>query len=209
MNMCEHYVMNACISCTCCPTLVDFDLMLIEKHGVVERCSFEEGLCYWMRSDVDTPGAEWVCGRGQEAWPGRGPPRDHTHNSAAGIRHLKLMTYSKYVSLVIVNAVLRLVYRYSGHYVMPGSHLTDKGQTSEILSRTLLPSTNCTVSIISFIMHFLLRSSLSAHIYTCTFIVSILHLYFLYSILLTTQFELNLSQRVSHYGVIIVVNAQG
>ncbi|KAJ8011340.1 hypothetical protein DPEC_G00057120 [Dallia pectoralis] len=32
-----------------------------------------------------------------------------------------------------------------GHYVTPGSHLTQKGQTSEILSSTLLPSSNCTV----------------------------------------------------------------
>ncbi|KAM9845004.1 MAM and LDL-receptor class A domain-containing protein 1 [Aulostomus maculatus] len=86
-----------------------------EQLGVLERCSFEQGLCSWTGSEVDTPGAEWTPHTGQEAWPDLGPPRDHTLNSAAG------------------------------HYVVPGNHLSVKGQTSEILSRTLLPSTNCTV----------------------------------------------------------------
>ncbi|XP_038573588.1 MAM and LDL-receptor class A domain-containing protein 1 [Micropterus salmoides] len=91
-----------------------------EQQGLVERCSFEQGLCSWAESDVDTPGAEWTHHKGQEAWSEHGPPRDHTHNSAAG------------------------------HYVIPGTHLTEKGQTSEILSRTLLPSSNCTVRFFYF-----------------------------------------------------------
>lgn len=86
-----------------------------EQQGVVERCSFEQGLCSWAESEVDTPGTEWTQHKGQEAWPNHGPPRDHTQNSAAGI------------------------------YVVPGTHLTEKGQTSEILSKTLLPSSNCTM----------------------------------------------------------------
>lgn len=56
-----------------------------EAQGFVERCSFEQGLCSWARSDVDTPGAEWSRHRGGDAWPGLGPHRDHTQNSAAGI----------------------------------------------------------------------------------------------------------------------------
>uniref|UniRef100_A0AAQ5YK66 MAM domain-containing protein n=1 Tax=Amphiprion ocellaris TaxID=80972 RepID=A0AAQ5YK66_AMPOC len=91
-----------------------------EQQGVVERCSFEQGLCSWAESDVDTPGAEWTHRKGEEAWPNHGPPRDHTQNSAAG------------------------------HYVIPGTHLNMKGQTSEILSKTLLPSLNCTVRFFFF-----------------------------------------------------------
>ncbi|XP_063741754.1 MAM and LDL-receptor class A domain-containing protein 1 [Eleginops maclovinus] len=86
-----------------------------EQQGVEERCSFEQGLCFWEQSDVDTAGAEWTHHKGQEAWPMHGPPRDHTQNSDAG------------------------------YYVMPATELTDKGQTSEILSTTLRPSSNCTV----------------------------------------------------------------
>lgn len=56
----------------------------VEHHGVVERCSFEQGLCSWAESDVDTPGADWMHWQGQDAWPNHGPPRDHTQNSAAG-----------------------------------------------------------------------------------------------------------------------------
>lgn len=51
---------------------------------MLERCSFEQGLCSWTESEVDTPGAEWTQHRGQEAWPKHGPPRDHTQNSDAG-----------------------------------------------------------------------------------------------------------------------------
>ncbi|KAM9349890.1 apical endosomal glycoprotein [Symphorus nematophorus] len=92
-----------------------------EQPGFVERCSFEQGLCSWAVSDVDTPGAEWTPHKGQEAWPKKhGPPRDHTENSAAG------------------------------HYIIPGTHLTEKGQMSEILSKTLLPSYNCTVRFFFF-----------------------------------------------------------
>nr|XP_046265191.1 MAM and LDL-receptor class A domain-containing protein 1 isoform X2 [Scatophagus argus] len=91
-----------------------------ETQGVVERCSFEQGLCSWVESDVDTPKAEWTHHKGQEAWPKHGPPRDHTQNSAAG------------------------------HYVIPGTNLTEKGQTSEILSKTLLPSSNCVMRFFFF-----------------------------------------------------------
>ncbi|XP_074507832.1 MAM and LDL-receptor class A domain-containing protein 1 [Sebastes fasciatus] len=91
-----------------------------EQQGVVERCSFEQGLCFWAGSDVDTAGAEWTYHKGQEVWPNHGPPRDHTQNSAAG------------------------------HYVIPGTHLVEKGQTSEILSNTLLPSSNCSVRFFYF-----------------------------------------------------------
>lgn len=91
-----------------------------EQQGVTERCSFEQGLCSWEMSDVDTPGAEWTRHKGQDAWSNQGPHRDHTQNSAAG------------------------------HYIIPGTHLTVKGQTSEILSTTLLPSLNCTVRFFYF-----------------------------------------------------------
>lgn len=56
-----------------------------EAQGFVERCSFEQGLCSWAGSDVDTPDAEWSRHRGGDAWPRLGPHRDHTQNSAAGI----------------------------------------------------------------------------------------------------------------------------
>ncbi|KAM3603666.1 uncharacterized protein V6R79_000320 [Siganus canaliculatus] len=92
-----------------------------ELQGFVEGCSFEQGLCSWAKTDVDTPGAEWTLGKGQEDWPKHGPPRDHTQNSAAGCQ-----------------------------YVTPGTHLSEKGQTSEILSKTLLPSSNCTVRFFHF-----------------------------------------------------------
>ncbi|XP_018531715.2 MAM and LDL-receptor class A domain-containing protein 1 [Lates calcarifer] len=91
-----------------------------EQHDVVERCSFEQGLCFWAESNVDTPGAAWTRRKGLEAWPKHGPPRDHTQNSAAG------------------------------HYVVPGTSLTEKGQASEILSKTLLPSLNCNVRFFYF-----------------------------------------------------------
>ncbi|KAM4729149.1 apical endosomal glycoprotein [Anableps anableps] len=93
-----------------------------EKQGVVERCNFEQGLCSWANSDVDTPGGEWTRHKGEEGWPNHGPPRDHTQNFAAG------------------------------HYVTPGSHLTEKGQTAEVLSNTLFPSFNCTVRFFYFSM---------------------------------------------------------
>lgn len=57
----------------------------IELQGFVGHCSFEQGLCSWEESDVDTPDAEWMRRRGQESWPKFGPNRDHTQNSAAGI----------------------------------------------------------------------------------------------------------------------------
>ncbi|XP_061588557.1 MAM and LDL-receptor class A domain-containing protein 2 [Cololabis saira] len=93
-----------------------------DKQGVTERCDFEQGLCSWAESSVDTPGLEWTQSKGQEAWPSHGPPRDHTQNSDAG------------------------------HYITPAAHLTAKGQTSEILSETLLPSSDCTVRFFYFSM---------------------------------------------------------
>ncbi|XP_054624893.1 MAM and LDL-receptor class A domain-containing protein 1 [Dunckerocampus dactyliophorus] len=86
-----------------------------ELQGKMQRCSFEQGLCSWAQDQLDEPGARWTRQRGQDAWPYGGPPRDHTLNSAAG------------------------------HYITPGNHLTEKGQISEILSNTLLPSSNCTI----------------------------------------------------------------
>ncbi|XP_068593728.1 MAM and LDL-receptor class A domain-containing protein 1 isoform X2 [Cebidichthys violaceus] len=88
-----------------------------EQQGVVERCSFEQGLCFWEESD--TAVAAWTHHKGQEAWPKHGPSRDHTQNSDAG------------------------------HYVVPGN-LAGNGQTSETLSKTLLPSSNCTVRFFYF-----------------------------------------------------------
>ncbi|XP_034039515.1 MAM and LDL-receptor class A domain-containing protein 1-like isoform X2 [Thalassophryne amazonica] len=93
-----------------------------EQQGMAERCNFEQGLCSWAESDVDTAGTEWTRLRGQEAWPKRGPPRDHTQNSAAG------------------------------HFVVPGTHLNERGQTSEMLSKTLLPSSSCTVRFFVYSM---------------------------------------------------------
>lgn len=50
-------------------------------------------------------------------------------------------------SSLVSSATLGLVWCFfTGHYVIPGTHLTNKGQASEILSKTLLPSSNCTVS---------------------------------------------------------------
>nr|XP_023010426.2 MAM and LDL-receptor class A domain-containing protein 1 [Maylandia zebra] len=91
-----------------------------ELQGVLERCSFEHGLCSWAASDVDTPGAEWTYHKGEDAWPHHGPHRDHTQNSDAG------------------------------HYIIPGTHLSASGETSEILSKTLLPSFNCKVRFFYF-----------------------------------------------------------
>ena len=49
----------------------------IEPHEKDGRCSFEQGLCSWTGSD-------WTWQRASEAWPHRGPPRDHTQNTNAG-----------------------------------------------------------------------------------------------------------------------------
>ncbi|XP_019751859.1 MAM and LDL-receptor class A domain-containing protein 2 [Hippocampus comes] len=86
-----------------------------EQQGVTERCSFERGLCSWAESHLSEPGARWTRRKGQDAWPADGPPRDHTLNNAAG------------------------------HYITPGTQLTGRGQMVESLSKTLLPSTNCTI----------------------------------------------------------------
>ena len=60
----------------------------------MERCSFEEGLCSWAEGDVDTSGAGWTPRKGQEAWPKKqGPHRDHTKNSAAGMRVPELISF--------------------------------------------------------------------------------------------------------------------
>ncbi|XP_055007320.1 MAM and LDL-receptor class A domain-containing protein 1 isoform X2 [Boleophthalmus pectinirostris] len=83
-----------------------------EEKGVTERCSFENGLCFWANNMANVPVVKWTLHTGQEGWPDLGPPRDHTKNSAAG------------------------------HYLNPSQK---NDHVSEILSRTLLPSTNCTV----------------------------------------------------------------
>lgn len=44
--------------------------------------------------------------------------------------------------------VLIVWFHGTGHFVIPGMHLTEKGQTSEILSKTLLASSSCTVGIL-------------------------------------------------------------
>ncbi|KAF7222228.1 MAM and LDL-receptor class A domain-containing protein 1-like [Nothobranchius furzeri] len=98
------------------------DELSCEKQGVMERCSFEQGFCSWANSDLNPPGADWRLLRGQEALSNHGPRRDHTRNSDAG------------------------------HYVTPGLHLTVRKQTSEIISKTLLPSINCTVRFFYFSM---------------------------------------------------------
>ncbi|XP_057713068.1 MAM and LDL-receptor class A domain-containing protein 1 [Corythoichthys intestinalis] len=64
---------------------------------------------------LDEPGARWSRQKGQDAWPEDGPPMDHTLRSAAG------------------------------YYMTPGTHLMEMGQKLEILSKTLLPSSNCTL----------------------------------------------------------------
>lgn len=51
------------------------------------------------------------------------------------------------------NGIISTVH--TGHYVIPGKHKTVSGQTSEILSRTLLPSSNCTVGILGLFLFFL------------------------------------------------------
>lgn len=76
-----------CLSLSALPA----DNINLEQQGVVERCSFEQGLCSWAESEVDTPGTEWTQHKGQEAWPNHGPPRDHTQNSAAGIKLSELL----------------------------------------------------------------------------------------------------------------------
>ncbi|XP_077471884.1 MAM and LDL-receptor class A domain-containing protein 1 isoform X3 [Stigmatopora argus] len=86
-----------------------------EHHGVIERCSFERGLCSWAGSHLDQSGARWSRRRGQDAWPEDGPPMDHTLQNSAG------------------------------YYITPATHRTETGQILEILSKTLLPSSNCTV----------------------------------------------------------------
>lgn len=70
------------LSITCLPFSIENNA---ERQGVVERCSFEQGLCFWEKSEVDTAAVGWTHHRGQEAWPKHGPPRDHTYNSDAGI----------------------------------------------------------------------------------------------------------------------------
>ncbi|XP_041658947.1 MAM and LDL-receptor class A domain-containing protein 1 [Cheilinus undulatus] len=122
MFMCNN---NVCIKqnqvCDFCDDCGDSsDERNCEQQGFEERCSFEQGLCSWAGSDVDSLGAEWTPHTGQEAWVKYGPPRDHTENTAAG------------------------------HYIVPGIHLIEKGQTSEVVSKTLLPSSNCTVRFFFF-----------------------------------------------------------
>ncbi|XP_037401783.1 MAM and LDL-receptor class A domain-containing protein 1 isoform X2 [Pygocentrus nattereri] len=87
-----------------------------EELGYKHRCSFEHGMCSW---EINEGGPEWSLERGEWAWPVRGPPRDHTRNTAAG------------------------------HYIVPVP-MHSASQTAEIMSSTLLPSSNCTVSFYLF-----------------------------------------------------------
>ncbi|XP_067219288.1 MAM and LDL-receptor class A domain-containing protein 1 isoform X1 [Chanodichthys erythropterus] len=82
------------------------DEELCDVKGYKHRCSFEQGMCSWEKSDLE---AGWILQKGEQAWLKHGPPRDHTRNTAAG------------------------------HYITPAHELT------EIISRTLLPSSDCTV----------------------------------------------------------------
>ncbi|KAI4891478.1 hypothetical protein NFI96_023830, partial [Prochilodus magdalenae] len=83
-----------------------------EELGYKQRCSFEQGMCSWETNEEWTG---WSLERGEWAWPVRGPPRDHTRNTAAG------------------------------HYIVP-DYRHSANQTAEIMSGTLLPSSDCTVS---------------------------------------------------------------
>ncbi|KAG9273992.1 MAM and LDL-receptor class A domain-containing protein 2-like [Astyanax mexicanus] len=52
-----------------------------DELGYKQRCSFEQGMCSW-QSNEGWDG--WSLQSGERAWPVRGPPRDHTRNTAAG-----------------------------------------------------------------------------------------------------------------------------
>lgn len=80
LNFCINYIYFFNYS------LLSLSANHVELQGVLERCSFEHGLCSWAASDVDTPGAEWTYHKGEDAWPHHGPHRDHTQNSDAGLR---------------------------------------------------------------------------------------------------------------------------
>lgn len=83
------------------------DEELCDVKGYKKRCSFEQGMCSWEKSDL---ASGWILQKGEQAWPKNGPPRDHTRNTAAG------------------------------HCITPAHD-----QTAEIISSTLLPSSDCTV----------------------------------------------------------------
>uniref|UniRef100_W5MY12 MAM domain-containing protein n=1 Tax=Lepisosteus oculatus TaxID=7918 RepID=W5MY12_LEPOC len=85
--------------------------------GYKEHCSFENGLCSWEKSDLDTPGYEWKRQEGQIGGGVTGPPRDHTKNSAAVL----------------------------GHYIIADGQKVTTGDSTEIFSGTFLPSPACTV----------------------------------------------------------------
>jgi len=56
----------------------------LDVKGYKHRCSFEQGMCSWEKSDLE---AGWILQKGEQAWPKHGPPRDHTHNTAAGAQN--------------------------------------------------------------------------------------------------------------------------
>lgn len=125
-----------------------------DTQGYVERCSFEHGLCSWVQDDESSPGAEWSRHRGAEAWPELGPHRDHTLNSNAGtglpiFSTTVLRVDALWMKLSVFQAYLlpylMVSYLHAGHYVVPP---IETRTTSEIISRTLLPSSNCTVCIL-------------------------------------------------------------
>ncbi|KAA0719308.1 LDL-receptor class A domain-containing protein 1 Skeletal organic matrix MAM and [Triplophysa tibetana] len=87
------------------------DEELCDVQGYQKRCSFEQGMCSWGKSDLATG---WILQKGEQAWPKFGPPRDHTRNTAAG------------------------------HYITPPHELSGD-RRAEIISSTLMPSSDCTV----------------------------------------------------------------
>lgn len=140
----------------------------------MERCSFEQGLCSWVQGDKNSPGSEWSRHRADEAWPKLGPTRDHTLNSDAGTRLSNCSTSLPTVDALWMNLTLfqacllphlMVSYLHAGHYVIPPIRTSE---TSEIISRTLLPSSNCTVGILwlSFLLtdHFNLLDTASLRV---------------------------------------------
>lgn len=66
-----------------------FSYVWPDVKGYQKRCSFEQGMCSWGKSDLATG---WILQKGEQAWPKFGPPRDHTRNTAAGIGPISLHT---------------------------------------------------------------------------------------------------------------------
>ncbi|XP_062407771.1 MAM and LDL-receptor class A domain-containing protein 1 [Sardina pilchardus] len=88
---------------------------LPESKGYGEHCSFEQGLCSWESGAGVPHGSRWTRQRGESAWPAGHGPPRDHTRNTA-----------------------------AGYYIVPGYPLL-QGQTSEVLSSTLLPSSHCTV----------------------------------------------------------------